>query len=192
MFILANKNSFYICVDELILIIDMIPKAFFITSGVGMAYDHDAAFDLALQDAGIGECNLVEVSSILPAKAKEVDKMSCRCTPGEITFCVLSRMAGKSGELIGAGVGYGWLRDSTDSNSPVFGIICEHHGHHSRDYLESKIRNKLKTMADSRNRNIDKDKDKELKLDLKRIEVKTAVVEEHKFGSVVAALVFVT
>jgi len=47
-------------------------------------------------------------------------------------------------------------------------------------------------MAESRNRNIDKDKDKELKLDLKRIEVKTAVVEEHKFGSVVAALVFVT
>ena len=169
----------------------MIPKAFFITSGMGMAYDHDAAFDLALQDAGIGECNLVEVSSILPAKAEEVDKMSCTCIPGEITFCVLSRMAGKSGELIGAGVGYGWLRDSTDSdsNSPVFGIICEHHGHHSRDYIESKIRNKLKTMTESRNRNIDKDK--ELKLDLKRIEVKTAVVEEHKFGSVVAALVFV-
>jgi len=165
----------------------MIPKAFFITSGVGMAHDQDAAFDLALQDAGIGECNLVEVSSILPAKAEEIDKMSC--TPGEITFCVLSRMAGKSGELIGAGVGYGWLRDST--NSPVFGIICEHHGHHSRDYLTLKIKNKLKTMADSRNRNMDKDKDKELKLDLKRIEVKTAVVEEHKFGSVVAALVFV-
>jgi len=161
----------------------MIPKAFFITSGVGMAHDQDAAFDLALQDAGIGECNLVEVSSILPAKAEEIDKMSC--TPGEITFCVLSRMAGKSGELIGAGVGYGWLRDST--NSPVFGIICEHHGHHSRDYLTLKIKNKLKTMAGSRNRN----KDKELKLDLKRIEVKTAVVEEHKFGSVVAALVFV-
>jgi len=161
----------------------MIPKAFFITSGVGMAHDQDAAFDLALQDAGIGECNLVEVSSILPAKAEEIDKMSC--TPGEITFCVLSRMAGKSGELIGAGVGYGWLRDST--NSPVFGIICEHHGHHSRDYLTLKIKNKLKTMADSRNHN----KDKELKLDLKRIEVKTAVVEEHKFGSVVAALVFV-
>ena len=159
----------------------MIPKAFFITSGVGMAHDQDAAFDLALQDAGIGECNLVEVSSILPAKAEEIDKMSC--TPGEITFCVLSRMAGKSGELIGAGVGYGWLRDST--NSPVFGIICEHHGHHSRDYLTLKIRNKLKTMADSRNM------DKELKLDLKRIEVKTAVVEEHKFGSVVVALVFV-
>lgn len=159
----------------------MIPKAFFITSGVGMAHDQDAAFDIALQDAGIGECNLVEVSSILPAKAEEIDKMSC--TPGEITFCVLSRMAGKSGELIGAGVGYGWLRDST--NSPVFGIICEHHGHHSRDYLTLKIKNKLKTMADSRNM------DKELKLDLKRIEVKTAVVEEHKFGSVVAALVFV-
>ena len=159
----------------------MIPKAFFITSGVGMAHDQDAAFDIALQDAGIGECNLVEVSSILPAKAEEIDKMLC--TPGEITFCVLSRMAGKSGELIGAGVGYGWLRDST--NSPVFGIICEHHGHHSRDYLTLKIKNKLKTMADSRNM------DKELKLDLKRIEVKTAVVEEHKFGSVVAALVFV-
>ena len=165
----------------------MIPKSFFITSGVGMAHDRDAAFDLALQDAGIGECNLVVVSSILPAKAEEVDKdeMARACTPGEITFCVLSRMAGKSGELIGAGVGYGWLRDS--ANSPVFGIVSEHHGHHSRDYLESKIRDKLKTMAESRNMN----ENKKLQLDLKRIEVKTAVVEEHKFGSVVAALVFV-
>ncbi len=155
----------------------MIPRAFFITSGTGIASERDVAFDLALQNAGIGECNLVTVSSILPPDAEEVSKAVSRA-PGEITFCVMSRMDGASGELIGAGVGYAWL---VTRNNRAFGIICEHHGHHTAEYLEDKIRTKLAQMADTRG----------LELELKRIEVKTAVVGEGKFGSVVVALVFI-
>ncbi len=155
----------------------MIPRTFFITSGTGIACDQDVAYDLALQNAGIGECNLVAVSSILPPDAEEVAKAVPR-TPGEITFCVISRMDGASGELIGAGVGYGWLMDG---NSRAFGIICEHHGHHTAEYLEDKIRTKLVQMAATRG----------LELDLKRIEVKNTTVSEGKFGSVVVALVFI-
>ncbi len=157
----------------------MIPRAFFITSGTGIAYDRDVAFDLALQNAGIGECNLVTVSSILPPDAEELSDLATNRTPGEITFCVMSRMDGVSGELIGAGVGYGWLVDS--NNSTAFGIICEHHGHHTAVYIEDKIRTKLVRMADSR----------KLELDIKRIEVETAVVEAGMSGSVVVALVFI-
>ena len=67
---------------------NLLPKAFFLTSGLGMAHDPDNAFDLALMDAVISESNLVEVSSILHPNAVEIARKEL--TPGTITFCVLS------------------------------------------------------------------------------------------------------
>jgi len=163
---------------------EMIPKAFFVTSGVGMDLDPTSAFDLALRDAGIGECNLVEVSSILPAKAVEIDRRSTMVTPGNITFCVISRADGQSGELIGAGIGYGWLLGNEreeKGEEKEFGILCEHHGHYSRDYLAEKIQEKLHKMAEIRTK----------KLVKKKSVVESIEVEKGKFGSVVVALVFV-
>ena len=159
----------------------MIPKAFFVTSGVGMDPDQSSAFDLALQDAGIGECNLVEVSSILPAKAVEVDRTSAMITPGNITFCVISRADGHSGELIGAGIGYGWLGQETEEAQREFGIICEHHGHYSKEYIAEKIQERLYRMAEVRNK----------KIVTKKSVVESIGVEKDKFGSVVVVLVFV-
>lgn len=160
----------------------MIPEAFFVTSGVGMDYEQANAFDLALCDAGIGECNLVEVSSILPADAVETERDKVTLIPGEITFCVMSRADGKAGEVIGAGIGYGWLgeEDSKGEERREFGIICEHHGHYAREYLADKVKEKLYKMAEIRDKKIVE----------KELEVKSVEVEEGKFGSVVVALVF--
>jgi len=163
---------------------EMIPKAFFVTSGVGVDLDQTSAFDFALRDAGISECNLVEVSSILPAKAVEIDRRSIMVTPGNITFCVISRADGQSGELIGAGIGYGWLvgkEREEKGEQREFGIICEHHGHYSREYLAEKIQDELYKMAEIRNK----------KLVKKKSVVESIEVEKGKFGSVVVALVFV-
>ncbi len=161
----------------------MVPKAFFVTSGVGMDTEQANAFDLALRDAGIGECNLVGVSSILPANAVETERSNVTITPGSITFCVLSRADGGSGEAIGAGVGYGWLGKKTESREAQreFGIICEHHGHHSREYLADKVQEKLDTMAEIRDKSLLK----------KGLVVESLEVEKGKFGSVVVVLVFV-
>ncbi len=161
----------------------MVPKAFFVTSGVGMDSEQANAFDLALRDAGIGECNLVGVSSILPAQAVETERSSVRITPGNITFCVMSRAEGKSGEVIGAGIGYGWLwtENEEGEEQSEFGIICEHHGHCSRDYLAEKVQEKLYKMAEIRDKKILK----------KELLVESVEVEKGKFGSVVVALVFV-
>ncbi len=161
----------------------MVPKAFFVTSGVGMDPEYDNAFDLALRDAGIGECNLVEVSSILPANAVETERSSVMVTPGKITFCVMSRADGKSGEVIGAGVGYGWLGVENENGEAEreFGIVCEHHGHCSRDYLAEKVHEKLYKMAEIRDK----------KLLEKELLVESSEVEKGKFGSVVVVLVFV-
>jgi len=161
----------------------MIPKAFFVTSGVGMDLEQAGAFDLALRDAGISECNLVEVSSILPANAGEMERSNVKVTPGKIFFCVMSRADGKSGEIIGAGIGYAWLGKENENGEELreFGIICEHHGHYSREYLAEKMQEKLYKMAEIRNKKIVK----------KKFVVESVEVEREKFGSVVAALVFV-
>ncbi len=161
----------------------MVPKAFFVTSGVGMDSEYANAFDLALRDAGIGECNLVEVSSILPAQAVETERSSVMITPGNITFCVMSRAEGKSGEVIGAGIGYGWIGKENEHGEEQreFGIICEHHGHCSRGYLAGKVQEKLYKMAEIRDNKILK----------KGLLVESVEVEKGKFGSVVVALVFV-
>ncbi len=167
----------------------LIPKAFFVTSGAGMDTEQANAFDLALCDAGIGECNLVEVSSILPAKAVETERDKVTQIPGEITYCVMSRADGKAGEIIGAGIGYGWIVKGNDEvvEKKDFGIICEHHGHYSAEYLKEKIREKLYKMTESRI------PDKKMKIELagEKSEVKSVEVEAGKFGSVIVALVFV-
>ncbi|RCV65021.1 arginine decarboxylase [Methanophagales archaeon] len=154
----------------------LIPREFFVTSGVGMDSEQAAAFDFALFDAGIGECNLVGVSSILPAKAVETERSKVILTPGEITFCVMSRADGESGEVIGAGIGYGRKVEENGS-----GIVCEHHGHHSETYLTEKLREKLYKMAEIRAKEIV----------VKGLKAKSVKVEEGQFGSVVVALVFV-
>ena len=153
----------------------LIPREFFVTYGVGMDTEQAAAFDFALFDAGIGECNLVEVSSILPVNSVERERSKVILTPGEITFCVMSRADGKSGEVIGAGIGYGRMVEENGG-----GIICEHHGHHSEAYLSDKIKEKLSKMADIRAKEIV----------LNGLKVKSVEVEEGNFGSVVVALVF--
>ena len=162
---------------------NLIPRAFFVTSGVGMDFEQANAFDLALCDAGIGECNLVEVSSILPAKAIEIEQSEVTLIPGEITYCVMSRADGKAGEVIGAGIGYGWIGKDKKKGEERrdFGIICEHHGHYSKEYMMEKIREKLYAMADTRDKKIVE----------KKLEVKSVEVEEGKFGSVVVVLVFI-
>jgi arginine decarboxylase len=162
---------------------EMIPNAFFVTFGVGIDLEQAGAFDLALQDAGISECNLVKVTSILPANAVEIERSTVEITPGKIYFCVMSRADGKSGEVIGAGIGYAWMGKGNEKGEEQreFGIVCEHHGHYSREYLAEKMQEKLYKMAEIRDKKIVK----------KKFVVESVEVERGKFGSVVAVLVFV-
>lgn len=51
---------------------DTLPKKFFLASGSGEASTELNAFDAALLAAGIGDTNLIRVSSILPPGAEEV------------------------------------------------------------------------------------------------------------------------
>lgn len=72
-----------------------------ITSGKSEGPSKLNAFDNALLDAGIGDVNLIKVSSIIPADSKFVELPLL--TPGAMTNCVLAHAnSSKSGDLITA------------------------------------------------------------------------------------------
>jgi len=118
----------------------MIPKEFFITSGKATSPVSELnAFDLALKKAGIAQCNLVCVSSILPKGCVEIEKHNI--TAGSITYSVLARMDGDEGTTIGAGIAWAWAK------SKKYGLVAEAHGFMGKKALEETLEWKIKEMA---------------------------------------------
>lgn len=154
----------------------LVPRKFFVTSGV--AHDGSSflnAFDLALEEAGITQCNLVEVSSILPPDSEEIQPMTIPA--GAITFCVMAKMAGTLGERIGAGLAWAW---GELPNGEKYGIVAEHHGNSAETEIERMLIMKIQRMAEVR--------------DLKVTSSQTRVVStvcEGNYGCVVSVLVYV-
>lgn len=103
----------------------MIPKKFFLTSGVGTHKDYLSSFEAALREAGLAPFNLVSVSSILPPGCKKVtwQKGLQELKPGEIVFVVLARNAtNEPNRLIAASVGC-----AIPANRNRYGYLSEHH-----------------------------------------------------------------
>ncbi len=103
----------------------LVPKMIFFTKGVGTHKEELHSFELALRDAGIEKCNLVQVSSILPPKCKVISRAQGlkSLQPGAITYCVLSRCcSNEPRRLLAASVG---CAVPTDRNT--YGYISEHH-----------------------------------------------------------------
>ncbi|HPK53733.1 MAG TPA: pyruvoyl-dependent arginine decarboxylase, partial [Smithellaceae bacterium] len=70
-----------------------VPRKMFFTKGVGTHKEELHSFELALRDAGIEKCNLVQVSSIFPPGCKVISKTQGlgELQAGAITYCVMSR-----------------------------------------------------------------------------------------------------
>jgi len=103
----------------------MVPKKIFFTKGVGKHKHELQSFELALRNAGIEKCNLVNVSSIVPPNCKIIarEKGVAQLKPGQITYCVMSRNStNEPNRLIGAGIGIAIPKEK-DS----YGYISEHH-----------------------------------------------------------------
>ncbi|MDI6916247.1 MAG: pyruvoyl-dependent arginine decarboxylase [Thermoplasmatales archaeon] len=121
-----------------------IPTKFFVTSGKAVSRVTDLnAFDKALLKAGIGEQNLVSVSSILPPKIKQVQKK--KLPRGAIVHCVLAQMRGGEGETISAGIACGFREDGEG------GYVAEGHGHMNRRAMKEILEWKMDEMAKLRN-----------------------------------------
>lgn len=102
----------------------MIPRKMFLTKGKGTHRHRLQSFELALRDAGIASCNLVNVSSIVPPRCELISKKEGMCLlhPGEITYCVLSEVHSKEPGTIGASIGVA-IPDSSEE----YGYIAEYH-----------------------------------------------------------------
>ena len=104
----------------------LIPTRVFFTKGVGKHRNKLQSFELALRKAGIEQCNLVRVSSILPPGCAIIpsSRGMAELHPGQITFVVLAEAAtDEPSRMVGAGIGL-----AQPAEGHQYGYISEHHG----------------------------------------------------------------
>lgn len=110
------------------------PTKFKLVAGTAEGPTRLNAFDNALLAAGVGNLNLLKVSSILPPKAEY--KEDLEIPPGSLTpvayGCSTSDVPG---ELISAGVAVGFSDQGRDS----YGVIMEFSGKCSREEAEKRL-----------------------------------------------------
>jgi arginine decarboxylase len=141
-----------------------------ITSGKSEGPSKLNAFDNALLDAGIGDVNLIKVSSIIPADSEFVELPFLK--PGSMTNCVLAHATSdQKGDLITAVLAV--------ATSDDFGCVVEH-SEVNKDPEE--VKEHAIFMV------------KEM-MKIRKMEIKEIIIEEkshvvEKQGSVVAAIVY--
>jgi arginine decarboxylase len=151
----------------------MIPKQFFVTSGKAISEVTELnAFDRALMNAGLGEQNLVTVSSVLPEGIKQVQRQ--KLPRGSIINCVLAQMRGSEGETICAGIAYAFREDGKG------GYVAEGHGYTNARVMREILKWKLEEMAKLR----------EIDLLRAKYKVEDISIPWDNYGACVVALVF--
>jgi arginine decarboxylase len=152
---------------------EMIPREFFVTSGKAYSPTSELnAFDLALKRAGIAQCNLVPVTSILPRGCVQIEPTEIPV--GAITYAVIARMNGNEGENIGAAIAWSWEKERKS------GIVAETHGYMDEEALLEIAEWKIREMA----------KIREIEIDEINYKLETLRVPMDNYGCVLSALVF--
>jgi len=150
----------------------LIPKGFFVTGGKAIGkFSELNAFDNALKDAGIANCNLVEVSSIIPPNCREVPPRDIPV--GSITYTVLSKAYGRNGK-ISAGIAWGF------AEKEGFGIVAEAYGSMDESVTRKILLERIHEMANVRG----------IRLRNVKYKIETLDVPKGSYGCVVVALVY--
>ncbi len=156
-----------------------LPKYFFVTGGTALSPVSTLnAFDEALMKAGIAQCNLVPVSSILPAGAVEVGYVPI--TPGAIVFTIMARADGGPGDTVSAGVA--WAFGVSEEGELRYGFVVEAYGKVREKELKEDLTQKIMRMASVRRMEIE-----EIRCRIETIDR----VPEGMYGSAIAAVIFV-
>jgi arginine decarboxylase len=92
-----------------------------IISGIGFHYTKLGSFDRALLDAGVGNYNLVKVSSILPAGCEEKETIELRY--GSILYTAYTSLSAEYGNVFSSAIAVGIPERSVD-----VGVIMEYSG----------------------------------------------------------------
>lgn len=150
-----------------------VPTKYFVVSGAATSPVSDLnAFDQALLKAGIGEQNLVAVSSVLPEGVEEIKPQEMPM--GAITHCVLAQQRGTEGETISAGISYARRADGKG------GYVAEGHGHMDGQALEEVLEWKMNEIA--RHRGVE--------LEQIRFQIEDLRIPMDHYGACITALVF--
>lgn len=144
------------------------PKKFTLVAGAAEGPTALNAFDNALLAAGIGNLNLMRVSSILPPGAEFVEQLDI--APGSLTPTAYGAIESETpGETIAAAVGIGFSEDT-------FGVIMEWSGQGTAEDAEAYIRQMVAAAFEQRN------------MPLKDVMVKSVEHRVEQCGSVFAAV----
>lgn len=104
------------------------PKKYTLVAGTGRGASRLNAFDQALLEAGIGNLNLIKVSSILPPGAEWVEHLEI--PPGSLTPVAYGALiSDEEGETIAAAVAVGVSEND-------YGLIMEFSGKCSKEEAE--------------------------------------------------------
>ncbi len=118
------------------------PKKFNIVAGSAEGKTLLNSFDNALLAAGIGNVNLLRVSSILPPESEFTPDLSL--PPGSLVPTAYGYVISeKQGEKIAACVGIGFSKDT-------FGVIMEYAGRGTKEEVEAMVRAMLKNAFETR------------------------------------------
>ncbi|MBF7081809.1 arginine decarboxylase, pyruvoyl-dependent [Desulfallas sp. Bu1-1] len=144
------------------------PKKYFLTAAAAEGKTELTAFDNALLAGGIGNINLIRVSSILPPGAEYDPDM--QIPPGSLVPTAYGYVCSDvPGELIAAAVGVGLSSDT-------FGVIMEFAGRASREEAEKRIEAMLREAFATRG------------LELKDIKIAAVEHRVEKVGCALAAV----
>ncbi len=111
------------------------PRRYFLVTGKGTGYKALNAFDAALRDAGVGNVNLVKMSSIIPPHCREISPISLPY--GALVPAAYASLSVEddSKDVIGAGVAIAF---SEDENLPA--LIMEYEDYADRKIIEDTVR----------------------------------------------------
>lgn len=94
------------------------------------------AFDAALLDAGIGNTNLIKVSSIVPPGSRELPGSQLALPPGSLVPVAYASMESDiPGSIICAAIAAAWPEDPAQP-----GLIMEYNAHGHREDAEAVVR----------------------------------------------------
>jgi arginine decarboxylase len=129
------------------------------------------AFDQALKNAGLAQCNLVKVSSIIPPNCVET---KLRQLPiGAITYAVISIAEGR-GETISAGIAYGVDEEEG------YGLVAEVYGKMDQATVRKELEKRIGEMAKIRG----------IEFAETKYRIETLDIPQDSYGCALVALVY--
>jgi len=166
-----------------ILIGNRIPKDFFITKGRGESdiTIHAGSYHLALKDAKIEMCNIMQYSSILPGIARKIPRPK-KLVHGSVMETISAVANSTKGIRATAGIIYGWLYDKI-TGEKFGGLVCEYNGNLSPTQSKEQLQASLQELYTNGYSD---------KYDLKSINlIIESFIPKKKFGTALVALCFV-